>query len=207
MQKNKKIILIIILLVIVVAAAGAAIFGLKYFKKQVAQTQIQNQNQGSLDQTQEGIEFDKCLAAANKPTAEYPRQCTISGKTYTENIGNAIAKKDLVQATQPKPGSIITSPTTVIGQARGTWFFEGQFPVVLVDSNGNELGRGAAKAFSDWTTNNFVPFEVTFEFAIPSTTYGTLELKKDNPSGDPAKDDELNIPIRFVPLKTLPKTK
>ena len=51
MQKNKKIILIIILLVIVVAAAGAAIFGLKYFKKQVAQTQIQNQNQGSLDQT------------------------------------------------------------------------------------------------------------------------------------------------------------
>jgi len=204
MNKPTKKILIPIAIVVIVAAVGAVSFGLKYFKKPNAQNQNQNQ---TLSQTQEGIEFDKCLTAGNKPTAAYPRQCVINGKTYTENIGNAIAEKNLVQATQPKPGSIITSSTTVIGQARGTWFFEGQFPVVLVDSNGTELGRGVAKAFSDWTTTNFVPFEATFEFAIPSTTYGTLELKKDNPSGDPAKDDQLEIPIRFVPLKTLPVSK
>jgi hypothetical protein len=211
-QKTMKNIFVPIFCIVILAAI---VFGISYnckpghfcsmilgiFQKQ---TQPQNQTQNNLTQAQEGIEFDKCVTAGNPVTESYPRQCTIDGKTYKENIGNAIEKKDLVQTTQPKPGSIITSPTTVIGQARGTWFFEGQFPVVLQDSSGHELGRGAAKAFSDWTTTNFVPFEVTFEFAIPSTQTGTLMLQKDNPSGDPSKDDQLKIPIRFVPLKTLP---
>ena len=197
----KKLLLVIILLIIVAAAVWAAIFGLKYLKPA---SPSQGQDQSQLGQEQEGIEFDKCLAAGKTPTASYPRKCTVDGKTYAENIGNAVAKKDLVQATQPKPGSVITSPTTVMGQARGTWFFEGQFPVVLLDSNNNELGRGAAKAFADWTTTNFVPFEASFEFSIPSTETGTLLLKKDNPSGDPAKDDQLEIPIRFVPIKINP---
>lgn len=192
--------MVIILLAVVAAGVWAGLFGIDYFKKPGAQ----NPNPGTLTQAQEGIQFDNCVAAGNPVAESYPRQCSTGGKTYKENIGNAVEKKDLVQATQPKPGSIVTSPTTVIGQARGTWFFEAQFPVVMLDANGKELGQGTATAFSDWMTENFVPFEANFKFDIPSTDTGTLLLKKDNPSGDPAKDDQLEIPIRFVPLKTLP---
>lgn len=198
----KKIILITILLITAAGVIGAVLFGLKHIKGPAAQNQ--NPNNLSQSQDQEGIEFDKCVAAGKPVMESYPRQCSINGRTYKENIGNAIEKKDLVQATQPKPGSIITSPTTIIGQARGTWFFEARFPVVLLDENHHEIGRGSATAFSDWMTENFVPFEATFEFAIPTTDIGFLLLKKDNPSGDPAKDDWLEIPVRFVPLKTLP---
>ena len=127
-----------------------------------------------------------------------PAQCkTPDGKSFTQDASNTNPLSDQIQVTQPLPNSLITSPTTVIGQARGNWFFEAQFPVILIDAKGVELGRGAAHAYSDWMTNNFVPFDATFTFAIPSTDTGTLILQNDNPSGDPAKLKQFTIPVKF----------
>jgi hypothetical protein len=103
----------------------------------------------------------------------------------------------LIQVLSPQPNSMVTSPLTVMGQARGTWYFEASFPVHLLDGNGNELAVIPAQAQSDWMTVEMVPFLAQLTFPAPTTSTGTLVLKKDNPSGDPIHDDQVTIPVRF----------
>lgn len=108
-----------------------------------------------------------------------------------------VASNPNISATAPLPNSVVTSPLTVTGQAKGTWYFEASFPVKLYDGNNNQIAVAPAQALSDWMTTNFVPFSVTLTFATPATQYGTLVLEKDNPSGLPANDDSISIPVLF----------
>jgi len=98
----------------------------------------------------------------------------------------------------PKENQVIGSPFLVEGEARGTWFFEADFPVKLFDGNGELLAVAIAQAQGNWMTENFVPFkaELTFEQSVTKT--GTLVLEKDNPSGLVEHADELRIPVLFT---------
>jgi Immunoglobulin-like domain of bacterial spore germination len=110
------------------------------------------------------------------------------------------AKKDLIVLSSPIPLSQISSPVTLTGKARGYWFFEGSFPVTVVNWDGLIIGEGIATADGEWMTENFVPFTATVNFTFdPETPYkrGSLILQKDNPSGLPENDDALEIPITF----------
>lgn len=138
--------------------------------------------------------FEECVAAGNPVMESYPRQCTADGVTYTEDIGNAIEKQNLIRAEEPDAGDVIASPLTITGEARGTWFFEASFPVKLIGEDGTVLAQGAAQAIGEWMTEDFVPFTSTLTF-IASPQNATLVLMKDNPSGLPANDDELRIPV------------
>lgn len=102
-----------------------------------------------------------------------------------------------VRVASPLPQGVVTSPLTVTGEARGTWYFEASFPVRLLDGDGNELAVVPAQAQGDWMTTEFVPFQVTLTFATPETATGTLVLEKDNPSGLPENAAEVRIPVRF----------
>jgi len=142
--------------------------------------------------------FAECVSA-NYPVIEtYPRQCTTSdGRVFVEDIGNATEKADLIRVDNPQPNQVIISPLTITGQARGFWFFEAQFPVKLLDDNGEQITATTAFAQGEWMTNNFVPFTATLEFEIPQGSVGTLILEKDNPSDLPQNADRLIIPVRF----------
>ena len=105
-------------------------------------------------------------------------------------------KAPAVTITSPRPGELLTSPLTITGEARG-WYFEGSFPVELKDANGATLATGQATAQSDWTTAEPVPFKAVLTFAKPATASGILILKKDNPSGLPANDDQASFPVQF----------
>jgi len=97
----------------------------------------------------------------------------------------------------------IVSPITITGKARGTWYFEASFPIVIVDWDGRIIGEGYAEAQSDWMTEDFVPFKATVTFDLPKDTpytRGAIILKKDNPSGLPEHDDALEIPVTFSEL-------
>ncbi len=116
------------------------------------------------------------------------------------------AKADLVTITTPIPNGVIESPLVVTGSARGTWFFEGSFPVTLTNWDGLIIAEGFATAAGEWMTTEFVPFTAVLEYTSPYPAEGqdfmkrgTLILKKDNPSGLPEYDDALEIPIRFAP--------
>jgi hypothetical protein len=92
---------------------------------------------------------------------------------------------------------LVRSPLTVTGEAKGPWYFEASFPIEVRDANGTIIGQSHAEAQGDWMTTGFVPFTSTVTFTTPTTTVGFLVLKKDNPSGDPARDQAVIIPIRF----------
>lgn len=116
-------------------------------------------------------------------------------------VSEGTTYKDLVKVTSVSPGSVITSPLQLKGEARGNWFFEASFPLRLLDANGNvvPLEPGYVMATGEWMTTNFVPFNSTHTFVSPATATGTLILQKDNPSGEPQFDDSFSIPVRFIP--------
>ena len=115
----------------------------------------------------------------------------------TGDDGTATTHANLIRVTSPAPLSVISSPVTITGEARGTWYFEASFPVKLLDGNGNELAIAPAQAQGEWMTTEFVPFEVTLTFESPTTDTGMLILEKDNPSGLPQYADFIEIPVRF----------
>ncbi len=104
----------------------------------------------------------------------------------------------LIRVISPVAGEKITSPLTVTGEARGTWYFEASFPVKLTDEAGNVLAIAPAQAQGEWMTEEFVPFSVQLTFTPPASEKGFLVLEKDNPSGLPENDDSFSLPIRFA---------
>jgi len=185
MKANNKGFLKIFFIVIFVIAAVAygVIFGQRYYENQKDQVIISD--------------FNDCLAAGLPIMESYPRKCqTKDNKMFVEDIGNALVKEDLIQLDYPRPNQGISSPLTLTGQARGTWFFEGDFPIVIL-YKGQVVADGIASAQSDWMTEDFVKFKAEIDYDGPHSGKGTIVLKKDNPSGLPANADELTVPIFF----------
>ena len=146
--------------------------------------------------------FETCAAAGYPVMESYPRQCrTPDGLTYAEEIAEQTtytnATADLIVVDTPFPGSVTGKEFSVVGKARGTWFFEASFPIELVDKDGNQLAIAVAQAEGEWMTTEFVPFRGTIAFAPPVTATGFLILEKDNPSGLPEHADALSFPVRF----------
>lgn len=142
--------------------------------------------------------FEECVAAGNAVLESYPPQCkTPDGKTFVQDIGNELEKVDLIRSSYPRPQALVQSPLSLVGEARGYWFFEASFPAEIFDVNNKRLGIGVMQAEGEWMTEEFVPYKGTITFETPTTKTGTLVLNKDNPSGLPEHDDTLRIPLRF----------
>jgi len=132
-----------------------------------------------------------------KPTKPCHKEGPSSqAQVFTTVKGNT----DVIRITKPLPlaHETISSPLEIQGEARGTWYFEASFPVKLLDLKGEVIAEGIAQAKSDWMAENYVPFEVKLDFLVVADTDAILVLKKDNPSGLPANDDQLEIPIRLA---------
>lgn len=106
-------------------------------------------------------------------------------------------KEDLIQVREIQPNQKISSPLEIEGQARGTWFFEASFPIVLTDGRGNQIAQAIAQTSQDWMTEDFISFQATLKFSKPETENGFLVFKKDNPSGLTENDDQLRVPVFF----------
>jgi len=103
-----------------------------------------------------------------------------------------------------KPGDKIASPLKITGESGGGWFFEGSFPIDLVDWDGRIIATGIAHAKGDWMTSNFVPFEAEIKFTKPANptnqdyaSKGALIFRKDNPSDRREFDAAYELPIKF----------
>jgi hypothetical protein len=143
-------------------------------------------------------DFLSCVASGGSILESFPRQCkTETGATFVEDIGNLLEKDSLIRVITPRPNEIVSAPVLIEGVARGSWFFEGSFPVVLETATGTVMARGFATALSEWMTESFVPFRATLEYSPATSSPAILILKKDNPSGLPEKDDYLKIPIQL----------
>ena len=146
------------------------------------------------------LSFEACVAAGYPVMETYPRQCkTPDGRTYTEDIVIAPtysnASADNIKVETPYPGAVTGKAFGIRGEARGTWYFEASFPIFLIGKDGKVLATAVAQAQGDWMTTEFVPFQA--DMTVPESYIGpaTLILKKDNPSGIPAKDASVSFPI------------
>jgi hypothetical protein len=98
----------------------------------------------------------------------------------------------------------ISSPLTVSGVAKGPWFFEASFPVILTDWDGRIIAQVPVQAQGEWMTTDYVRFSGEIKFTKPENPTnqdyakrGFLIFKKNNPSGLPEHDDSREIPVVF----------
>ena len=95
-----------------------------------------------------------------------------------------------------KDNQEVSSPVKIVGKAKGNWFFEGSFPIDLVDTNDNLIGSAIAKADGDWMTTDYVNFTASLEYdKSTSSKHALLVLSKDNPSDNPDFDQSIFIPV------------
>lgn len=105
-------------------------------------------------------------------------------------------KDNLIVVASPIKDSEVSSPLSVAGRARGSWFFEGSFPILIQDSYGNIVAESHATAQGTWTSKDFVKFVGNLQFSnYIKGSKASLILKRDNPSGLTENDDSIVIPI------------
>lgn len=138
--------------------------------------------------------FKKPLGIYDKNTAPTATS-TVPTPDTQQNFTYKNATKDNIVVDLPYPGAVTGKKFTVIGKARGTWYFEASFPVKVLDKDGKVLVTTHATAQDEWMTEDFVPF--TSEITVPLTYIGpaTLILEKDNPSGDAVRDASVSFPF------------
>ena len=107
----------------------------------------------------------------------------------------ANATTDMIVVVSPEVGDTEEQEFIVLGKARGTWYFEASFPIVVLDTVGRVIAESHAEAKDDWMTEEFVMFAGVVKLKNPYTGSATLVLKNDNPSGEPGRDRSVSIPI------------
>jgi hypothetical protein len=125
--------------------------------------------------------------------------------TSTVNSGNEPSRSDDRRGqikdpmiSEPQENAVVKSPTTVSGQAPGTWFSEGQFSALITDKDEKELGRGVMRAQKDWMTEDMVPFSGSISFVNNAkVSSGFIIFQKDNPSGKLENERRYRISVLF----------
>jgi len=138
--------------------------------------------------------LDEAEPAPDEGDEEKPGHVT--GSDDTDGSREA-GYSDQIIVTTPSPGQLIDSPLVIEGEARGTWFFEANFPVRLVDAQGDVIAEHYAETAEEWMTEDFISFTSRIEFERPDTATGILILIKNNPSDLREYDAQVEIPVRF----------
>jgi hypothetical protein len=104
-----------------------------------------------------------------------------------------------IKVIRPRPRQVITSPFVIRGEARGSWFFEGDFVIELIDEGGEVIRVVIAHAEGDWMTDDFVQFTAYLDFEVFQKKDAELIFIKDNPTGLPEDAIEIHIPVLLNP--------
>lgn len=107
------------------------------------------------------------------------------------------ASDDLITIELPYPDAVTGKEFSVIGKARGMWYFEASFPIDVLDKDGNILAQSFAEAQGEWMTEEFVPFKGNIK--VPESYMGPaiLVLHKSNASGLPEHDAKVTFPFNI----------
>jgi len=146
---------------------------------------------------EQALDFADCLASGGKIGNTIPRRCEdLSGKVFEESLGNSAEKSDLIQLFEPAINATIASSTlTFSGEAKGFWFVNPSFPVILrAVESGQTLASGRATSEGNWLDTDFVKFSGKLHFKVSTTTLAELVLKSENNTGLNS-DNELIVPI------------
>ena len=135
------------------------------------------------------LERNKSEEVITPPAKEETNANELSEITYINSSA------DLIMVDLPFPGAVVGKEFSVIGKARGNWFFEASFPFDLRDPSGKIIAQSYAQAEGEWMTTEFVPFKGEIKVPISYIGPAILVLMKDNPSGLPEHDASISFPI------------
>ncbi len=145
------------------------------------------------DCNERGGTFNECGSACDPAEETCSTVCAFTCELEAKDTTD-----DLIRVESPQPESVIANPLVITGEARGNWFFEGEFPVTLTNWDGLIVAEASATADGEWMTENFVPFTATLEFETPEFgDNGFLILRKANPSGLPENDAAKEFQVMF----------
>lgn len=147
------------------------------------------------------VRGDTIVRTGDVDTAKWSLQKEIV-KSISFKEGSTI--DNLIRLESPQKDGVVSSPLSITGEARGQWYFEATFPVMLADWDGRIIAEGFATAQDEWMTTDFVPFEAELTFDSPYSASdpdfmkrGSLIIHKANPSGLPENAEALEITVWF----------
>ena len=134
------------------------------------------------------------LAACSPPAS--PPESSGPASTSQTQAAAPTAVADLAQVSAPTANSAVTSPLHVTGVAPANWYFENQFPVRLVDAQGQTIAEAPATPRVNWTANaEPKEFDAMLSFTVSGPA--TLVLQEDNARGD-ATPREVRVPLTLA---------
>jgi Immunoglobulin-like domain of bacterial spore germination len=154
----------------------------------------------SCSRTVEVSSFEECKNAGYNVYETYPMQCrTPDGLVFAQVINQdssaAAYESDHLVLFNVEAGEVLTS-RIITGKAR-LLFFEGTFPVTVYNDTMTPVVETVATAQSDWMTEDWVNFTIDLQLPENLQGRGIIEFKRDNPSGDPANDVVIPVPVLF----------
>ena len=132
------------------------------------------------------------LSACSPPPAPTAPDWGSATTTQTP-VPSAGPVTDIARVTAPAANATVTSPLHVTGIAPANWYFENQFPVRLIDAQGNTIAEAPATPRVNWMENT-EPKEFDATLTFSATGPATLVLQEDN-SGDRPTPRETRVPV------------
>lgn len=118
------------------------------------------------------------------------------------NGGEVLSEKGVkIYLENIKNGDTIDIGYKVKGEVWGTWFFEGSFPVKVLNINGEVVNSLLAIASEDWMTDERVPFSILIDFPLEKESTFVLQFEKSNPSDLDENSDFARVAVTIRPLE------
>lgn len=115
--------------------------------------------------------------------SKFTKMCDVNDSDQEGKKG-AVSQKDIeLVLYEIKEGDTLSSDSVVRGEISGSWYFEGEFPVRILDSEEKEIGTLVATATENWMTEESVPFEFVLNTLVDEDTDIVMRFEKSNPSG------------------------
>jgi hypothetical protein len=104
-----------------------------------------------------------------------------------------------VEIKSPAANSTISGDFVIRGSMPGSWYFEANAQLRIIDASYQEIAIGSVQALSDWMTTQRVPFEVKMNTSTLNTTgKATIIISSENVQGDEdgaRKVKKMEVPV------------
>lgn len=83
-----------------------------------------------------------------------------------------------------------------IGEAKNEMFYNGSFPVLIVDTNGRVVAASPATVTDTWSVPGWTRFGVRITGQLPSNAQCALVFEQGRPQGSPMQPVRVGMPVR-----------
>lgn len=102
-----------------------------------------------------------------------------------------------------KDGDTVDEGFEIKGRVSGEWFFEGTFPVRVLNTQGEIIESLIATSKGDWMTSNLVDFTFTLDLDLDKESIVKIVFEKSNASNLVENDDSASITVTVKPVEDI----